>query len=285
MSRRLNDGTGQQRALNALVPARTATYSPIPHSFFLETVSNEIRNAGGLEVTGQRAYSSLNGQKLVGFTTVKHRGMESDPDFGLEMMLGYKNSYDKSMSAALAAGVNVMVCGNGCVAGDMLSFTRKHTGTIQEELVIKTKEAVISMREGFSKLVLEIDIMKDYQLTDKQKAELMGVMYFEEEMVTPNQLSVIKKEMKESPHFRGNSLWDLYNNVTESFKSSHPIRHIEDHMDLHAFMTGIAGISPADTGGVDRGTGADEGFGVEGEEGPSSNTAEHEVVASGSTEG
>ena len=243
MSRRLNDGTGYDRAMSAPVPVATETYSPISHGFFLDTITNEINNDGGLEVTGQRIYTNLSGQKLVGYTNVKHRGMENDPEFGLEMMIGYKNSYDKSMAAALAAGVNVMVCGNGVVAGDMLTFKRKHTGTIQNELVIKVSEAIISMKEGFGNLVLEIDIMKDYQLNTKQKAELMGVMYFEENMVTPNQLSVIKKEMDKSDHFRGDTLWDLYNNVTESFKSSHPLNHIEDHMNLHKFMCDVAGIT------------------------------------------
>ena len=248
MARKLNNGEGFQRAMNALLPARTDSYSPVPHSFFLDTVNNEINDAGGLVVTGQRVYSSLNGQKLVGFTSVKHQGLETDPDFGLEMMIGYKNSYDKSMSAALVAGVSVMICSNGCIGGDMVTFIRKHTGTIQEELSVKVQEAIKSMKEGFGNLVLEIDIMKDYQLTAKQKAELMGVMYFEENMVTPNQLSVIKKEMETSEHFKGDSLWDLYNNVTESFKSSHPLTHIEDHIKLHGFMTGVAGIKPHEIG-------------------------------------
>jgi hypothetical protein len=289
MSRRLNDGAGHQRALTAPLPARTETYSPVPHAFFIDSLRDEINNAGGLEVTGQRVYSSINGQKVVGFTSVKHRGMETDPEFGLEMMIGWQNSYDKSMAGALAAGVQVMVCSNGCIAGDMVAFKRKHTGTVQEELAEKAREAITKMKEGFGNLVLEIDIMKDFQLTDKQKAELMGVMYFEENMVTPNQLSVIKKEIKESDHFKGNTLWDLYNNVTESFKSSHPLRHIDDHMRLHQFMTGVAGILPHEIGeGVIDTGGADTGFGIEAMEnvdGPSSSIAEHEVVASGSTEG
>lgn len=259
MSRRLNDGGGYSRAMTAPIPARTETYTPIGHRFFLDTITGEINNDRALEVTGQRIYTNLNGQKLVGYTSVKHRGMESDPEFGLEMLLAYKNSYDKSMAAGLAAGVNVMMCTNGCISGDMLSFKRKHTGTIQEELTEKVKQAITSMKEGFGNLVLEIDIMKDFNLTAKQKAELMGVMYFEENMVTPNQLSVIKKEIKESEHFTGNTLWDLYNNVTESLKSSHPLNHIEDHIKLHEFMCGVAGINPleigedhTDTGGLEQ---------------------------------
>lgn len=247
MARRINDGDGYNRAMTAPVPARTETYSPIAHGYFLDTIRGEIQRAGGLEITRNDIYSSLDGRKLVGFMGVKHAGMETDPEFGLEMMLGYKNSYDKSMAAALVAGLSVTICSNGCIGGDMLTFKRKHTGTIQEELVEKTGEAIAQMRDGFSNLVLEVDVMRDYQLTQRQKAELMGVMYFEENMVSPNQLSIIKREMDNSEHFRGNTLWDLYNNVTESLKSSHPLTHIEDHIKLHRFMCGIAGIEVGET--------------------------------------
>jgi hypothetical protein len=250
MARRINNDGGYSRAMNALVPARTESYSPVPHSYFLETVQNVIGARGDLEVTGNRIYTNLNGEKLVGFTTVKFRGMEVDPEFGLEMMLGYKNSYDKSMAAALVAGASVMICSNGCIGGDMLTFKRKHTGTIEEELVEKTALAVNCMRDGFANLVLEVDIMRDYALTPRQKAELLGIMYFEEDMVSPNQLSIIKKEIINSNHFRGNTLWDLYNNVTESLKSSHPLSHIEDHIKLHRFMCGVAGILPEEIGEV-----------------------------------
>jgi len=228
--------------MSALVPARTETYTPIPHSYFLNTIREQIESSG-MEVTRNNVYVNFNGNKLVGFTSVKFRGVETDPDFGLEMMLGYQNSYDKSMVAALVAGLNVMICSNGCIGGDMLTFKRKHTGTIEQELVQKTREAITSMRDGFSHLVLEVDIMRDYELTPKQKAEIMGVMYFEKELISPNQLSIVKREMKESPHFRGNTLWDLYNNVTESLKTSHTLNHIKDHIALHKFMCDVAGIN------------------------------------------
>lgn len=245
MSRRII-ANGTDIAMSALVPARTESYSPIPHSYFLTTIQDQLGN-NGLQVKNNRIYTNHDGSKLVGFTTVNYVGMETDPEFGLEMMLGYKNSYDKSMAAALVAGLQVMICENGCIAGDMVRFKRKHTGNIQEELIEKTREAITAMTTGFSNLVLDIDIMKDYQLTQKQKAELLGVMYFEEEMVSPTQLSIIKKEMKESNHFRGNTLWDLYNNVTESLKTSHPFTHIEDHQALHTFMRRVAGIENLQT--------------------------------------
>jgi len=233
------------RAMNAEIPLRTDSYTPVPHSDFLQLIAQEIENSSyGLQIKARKIYTNLNGQKLVGFYSVGIRGVDTAPEFGLEMMLGYKNSYDKSMSAGLAAGLNVTICENGVVAGDMLSFRRKHTGEIRSELREHIQTAIINMRDGFDRLVLEVDIMKDYGLTLKQKAELMGIMYFEENMVTPNQLSIVKKEMNESENFKGDTLWDLYNNVTQALKTSHPLNHIEDHIKLHSFMRSVVGINP-----------------------------------------
>jgi hypothetical protein len=232
-------------AMRATIPARTDTYSPIAHSDFLQTLREKI-SENHMNVVGAKYYVNMNGQKLVGYYNIEDRGITTDPDFGIQMMMGFKNSYDKSMTAALAAGANVMICSNGMISGDMVRFTRKHTGTIYQELQAKMNEAVTTMRTGFARLTLEIDLMKDFELTQRQKAEILGVMYFEEGIVTPNQLSVIKKEVTDSEHFNGNTVWDLYNNITESLKDSHPIRHIEDHIKLHDFMTGVAGINVED---------------------------------------
>jgi len=229
-------------AVRATIPARTDTYSPIAHTDFLGGLATKIEE-NRMRIIERRYYVNNNGNKLVGYYTIEDENLETDPDFGIQMMMGFKNSYDKSMTAALAAGANVMICSNGMISGDMVRFTRKHTGTIYQELQVKFSEAVQTMRTGFARMVLEVDLMKEFELTPRQKAEVLGVMYFEEGLVTPNQLSVVKRELSHSDHFRGNTIWDLYNNVTESLKDSHPIRHIEDHIKVHSFMTGVAGIN------------------------------------------
>jgi hypothetical protein len=85
--------------------------------------------------------------------------------------------------------------------------------------------------------------MKNYDLTQRQKAEILGVMYFERNLVTPTQLSIIKKELTQSEHFIENNAWSLYNNVTESLKKSHPIDIIQDHIKLHGFMKEMTGMN------------------------------------------
>lgn len=249
MEERVTTNPAYHRAMSALVPARTATYSPVAHSDFLMLLTNKIRN-NNMQVAGDRYYTNMQGTKLVGYYTINDTSpMEHSNELGVQMMIGFKNSYDKSMTAALAVGANVIICGNGIVYGDLVSFRRKHTGDIRNELITKMEEAVNSLRGSFGRLTLDIDNMKNRTLTTQERAEILGVMYFENNIVTPTQLSIVKNEIHNSKHFRGDTAWDLYNNITEALKRSHPSRHIEDHVKLHRFMQETVMVE--ETGDVD----------------------------------
>jgi hypothetical protein len=232
-----------RRVLMAPIPAQTESYTPVPHLMFLGLLKAKIIETGN-EIDSQKIYANETGTKLVGYFNVRNNEATAN-DLGMQMMAGYKNSYDKSMVAGFAAGANVIVCGNGMVRGDLISFKRKHTGTIVQELTEMFNTGIQKMTEGFHRLIEDATIMRDYDLTERQKAEILGVMYFEKEIVKPDQISRIKHQFKHSENFRGNSLWDLYNNVTESLKSSYVMNHIDDHIRLHDFMLEIAGVTDA----------------------------------------
>lgn len=241
MPRRTYSTDGRSRALNALVPAATETYAPIPNSYFLSDIPALIDQKEGLTVVGQRCYTNSAGTQLVNFIDVSDaRRVGGNNE--ICMTFAGRNSYDKSRSAALAVGATVIICGNGMFTGDMLTFKRKHTGSIAEELNVKVDVGINRMIDGFDQILREIERMKNFNISMRDKAEILGIMYFENNLVTPNQLSIIKEELKTSTHFRGNSLWDLYNNVTESLKRSHPSNHIEDHIRLHRFMSSISQV-------------------------------------------
>lgn len=237
-------GTALERAMRAPIPAMTSTYSPIAHSEFLSELRHKL-GENNYEIKGQRLFVNGSGTKLVGFYDVQESGVVAPDDFGFRMSIGFKNSYDKSMTATLVVGATVIICSNGMISGDLITFRRKHTGSVLEELREKMQQGVLSMNASFARLVTDADIMRNYELTMRQKSEILGVMYFEKEIVTPTQLSIVKKELIGSESFRGNTLWDLYNNVTVALKKSHPLRYVEDHIRLHDFMSDIAGISHA----------------------------------------
>lgn len=227
-------------ALAAPLPARTSTYSPVSHQEIITAIrDNAARNE--LKIIRDRMYTNRFGTRVTGFFDVED-GTDFGSTHGLKMMFGYRNSYDKSMSVAFVAGASVWICGNGMISGDLMAFKRKHTGTVAEELNEKIQIGVDRMKADFGQLNLEVDVMKNYSLTPRQKAELLGVMYFERNMVTPTQLSIVKDQLTNSLHFREDNAWSLYNNVTEALKKSHPIDIIQDHIKLHGFMKETVGI-------------------------------------------
>ena len=235
----------KERALRAPLPARTDTYSPVSHAEILEAIHANA-SSNDLKIIRDRMYSNILGTRVTGFFDVED-GTDFGNVHGLKMMFGYRNSYDKSMSVAFVAGGSVWICGNGCISGDLMAFKRKHTGTVASELNEKIQIGVDRMKSDFGKLNMEVDVMKNYSLTPRQKAEVLGVLYFERNLVTPTQLSVIKNELTQSEHFREDNAWSLYNNVTESLKKSHPIDIIQDHIKLHSFMKEITGMNETQT--------------------------------------
>ena len=231
----------KERALRAPLPARTSTYSPVSHAEIVDAIQANART-NNLNIVRDRVYSNILGTRVTGFYDVED-GTDFGKEHGLKMMFGWRNSYDKSMSVAFVAGGSVWICGNGLISGDLMAFKRKHTGTVAEELNEKIQIGVDRMKSDFGKLVMEVDVMKNYSLTPRQKAEIMGVMYFERNLITPTQLSIVKKELTQSEHFKEDNAWSLYNNVTEALKKSHPIDIIRDHIKLHGFMKEMTGMN------------------------------------------
>ena len=232
------------RALRAPLPARTDTYSPVSHAEIVDAIQAKARS-NSLDIIRDRVYSNSKGTRVTGFFDVEN-GTDFGKSNGLKMMFGYRNSYDKSMSVAFVAGASVWICGNGCISGDLMAFKRKHTGTVADELQDHIQTGVDRMKSDFGRLNMEVDIMKNYDLTSRQKSEILGVMYFERNLVTPTQLSVIKNELTQSEHFKESNAWSLYNNVTESLKKSHPIDIIQDHIGVHNFFKEVCNMNEAD---------------------------------------
>jgi hypothetical protein len=233
--------SAKTRALRAPLPARTDTYSPVSHAEIIEAIQANART-NNLNIIRDRTYSNTLGTRVTGFFDVED-GSDFGSVHGLKMMFGYRNSYDKSMSVAFVAGASVWICGNGCISGDLMAFKRKHTGTVATELSEKIQVGVDRMKSDFGKLNMEVDVMKNYSLTPRQKAEILGVLYFERNLVTPTQLSIIKNELTQSEHFKEDNAWTLYNNITESLKKSHPIDIIQDHIKVHGFMKEMTGMA------------------------------------------
>ena len=121
---------------NAPLPSHGDTYTVIPHRDVIENTLNML-NASGFDVVRELYRANVNANVAQGVYHIKPNNPIDDKikaEDELGMMFAWTNSYDKSTRFQCAIGGYVMVCHNGMVAGDMMSFARKHTGSADYEI-------------------------------------------------------------------------------------------------------------------------------------------------------
>lgn len=212
---------------------------PVSHAVFIDEIKEELYKRGH-SVKTERYLTANNGLIMTGNFTIEN------PDGEINPAIFFTNSYNKMRKAELTNGVIVLVCSNGMISMDVTNkFSKKHSGTVLEDLRNNIVLSVESIDEEFEKLRKNAEEMKQIQLSDNQIASIIGDMYINESMISETQLSILKKEVKTSTNFKDNTVWDLYNNTTEAFKASHPMHFDKQHLKLHAYMSDIFSLTGA----------------------------------------
>ena len=221
--------TTREQVTAVAVPEKTATYSPVAHADIIDAVYEQV-DKRGLEIRQPQFWSNNNGKQVTGKLNIFVPG---DEEFGMATM--FRNSYDRSMSLGFAAGGNVWICTNGEVSGD-ITLVRRHVGSIAQEVNDTINSSIDELEKEYQKLSNHNQQMKNIELSRSQMAELVGRIFFEEELVNVTQLSVIKNEFNNSEHFKDNNLWCTYNHVTEAYKKSSAYSYIDYHKQFHNFI-------------------------------------------------
>jgi hypothetical protein len=152
------------------------------------------------------------------------------------LSVGFRNSYDKSMSVGIAIGASVFVCDNLALTGD-IAIMRKHTQNVWndlEELIITT---IYRSQHNFTKIVEDAEVMKGKYLGNDDAFRLLGLLYGND-VISPRQIPVIKKEWLNPSHddFSSRSVWSFYNACTEALKTAPPNKIMERHIALHNIL-------------------------------------------------
>jgi hypothetical protein len=219
------------------LPTQTRTYKPVSHAVFIDEIKEELYKRGH-SVKTERYLTANNGLIMTGNFTIEN------PDGEINPAIFFTNSYNKMRKAELTNGVIVLVCSNGMISMDVTNkFSKKHSGTVLEDLRNNIVLSVESIDEEFEKLRKNAEEMKQIQLSDNQIASIIGDMYINESMISETQLSILKKEVKTSTNFKDNTVWDLYNNTTEAFKASHPMHFDKQHLKLHAYVSDVFSLT------------------------------------------
>ena len=219
------------------------TYTVIPHEFVIEETLKNLQGQG-FAIKNELYRCNHNANIAQG---VYHLDYSDDPDMG--MMFAWSNSYDKSMRFKCAIGGYVFVCSNGMIRGDMGSWGRKHTGSADQETTETIQSQITKAKDYYRQLVYDKETMKDISVSDTVRAQLIGRLYFEEDLLNSEQLSIIKQQISNPAHDYNadkKSLWSLYNHITYSLRASHPKNWLDNQRLVHWFFTQEYGIKLLD---------------------------------------
>jgi hypothetical protein len=188
----------------------------VPHHRLLELVESTIEGQG-FRVTNQAHGLWGDGDRYFGLMELAN-GHAAD-DYGL--VLGLRNSHDKTFPASLAVGSQVLVCDNLSFFGEVV-LTRRHTRFVERDLPGIVAQAVGRLSEMRTQQADRLDAYKQTRIKDRTAHDLM-VRAVDARVIPVTQLPMVLKEWRKPTHpvstADGRSVWRLFNAFTESFKS------------------------------------------------------------------
>lgn len=243
--------TSREDVYNApTIPWNNGTYTPISNMFIMDMILHKLNNAG-LTVRSDEYKAARTKEGLVKGVIGTYDITADDNNFGQRLV--FRNSYDKSMSFAFAVGTVVFCCSNGCIKGDY-QYKRVHRGVMLEESST-TQEAIIEninggfqmLQTSFEKTSVQLRELQHLEISPTESYDIIGKLFFEQQVISITQLSTIKKEFEQSKNFhhlgdKDFTAYDLYNHITESLKASHPLSYISDHVKTHSLFEGVFNI-------------------------------------------
>jgi hypothetical protein len=196
------------------LPETTRTYCPIGHDTFVDLVEDKLSDVGFR--FGTQAHSLTKaGNRYFGLVELLC-GQENEQH---AMVVGIRNSIDKSFPAAIAFGAQVFVCDNLCFSGEV-KVSRKHTTNIMRDLPDLVGAAVMNTEMMRDNQNLRFDCYQDRKI-DSRTADHLIIEMLRHGAINTSRVQKIVEQWDNPNHdFGGRSIWRLFNAVTESLKEA-----------------------------------------------------------------
>jgi hypothetical protein len=224
-----NQNGTEQFLISVPLPEETNSYTVISHQEIIEKVENELNNAS-LEIIDVDYTYSYGGDVALAKVYIK-----SVVDADMGMLFTWQNSYNKKVKFSCAIGAYIHENKASLIGTEGLSWIRKHTGDANDE-AYQVIESLIDMADvHFTKVIAEKERMKAMQLDTEAYGRVMGALYFEHSLVTPNQASIVKKEREKPLHTYSDkdTLWGLYKLLMYGIENMDIVRWQASQQKLH----------------------------------------------------
>jgi hypothetical protein len=222
------------------LPQHAATYTVISHQFVIDYAKQQL-TAAGFIIVDEEYRCTADGQIAQG---VYKLNFNSDPE--LSMMFAWTNSYNKQVKFKCVVGAYINNTGSVMISGEVGSWVRKHMGTADIETKDIIDNYISNANLYYDQLCADKAVMETITLNRRRQAQMLGILFAEYSILTTEQASLVRDQMKKSIHVFSNSdsLWAFYNHVTSALQLSHPRTWMEDQRILHMFITEISKVTP-----------------------------------------
>jgi len=234
------------RVAQVQTPATQGKWVPIPHIAVHQAVEKAITNAG-LRIVTQIHALAANDQRYFGMYQLVNGKENSE----MSLVLGTRNSSDKSFVAGIAAGEGVFACDNLAFWAEVV-LGRKHTTFINRDLPGMCNRAVGMLAEKWTSLEERVTAYKAHEMSDTQAHDFL-IRGLDAGAIVNSQIPNVLREWRTPsiPEFAqaGKTAWRLFNAFTENYKPAEGRHGVENpavlmkrSQVLHGLMDTECGI-------------------------------------------
>ena len=218
-------------------PPKTDSHTPIPHSLLVDKTRKALDRAG-FAITEEEHALARGGQRYFGGFALTGDDIKGEDR---RLVFGLRNSSDKSTAASACMGNSMLVCDNMCFSSDV-KLARRHTVNILRDLDGMLAKAISRIRSSWADMGLRISAYKESEISPEVASNL-AVDLAECKALPERDVYKTVKEFRDPrhPEFRGNTLWNLYNAVTENLKGGDLSKLPERTMKMQSIFDGVAG--------------------------------------------
>jgi hypothetical protein len=240
MPKKIQDCT-KASLIDIALPVHGDSYTVISHESVMDMSATALTNAG-FSIADEEYRATADGNIAQAIYRLTYN---NDPE--LSMMFAWTNSYNKQVRFKCGVGAFINKTGTVMVCGDMGNWSRKHTGTADEETLNTITDQIANAQMYYDQLVSDKEAMKQVPMTKRKQAQMLGILFAEYQILTTEQASVIRQQMDKPTHVfeESGSLWAFYNYVTLALQISHPKTWMEDQRILHYFISSINNFAQA----------------------------------------
>ena len=224
------------------VPAQTRSYTPVPHGDLIDTIETQLaHHMPGHYVADKQFGLAREGQQLFGLMTLKRnlKLPEADlriirPEDDLDISIGFRNSYDKSMSLGVVGGAKVFICDNMMMTADAVKIMKRHTKNVLREFDYMLYTSIPELESEFVKMKEAKATLETIEISHVQGHEFLGRMYGQG-LLTPVQMSTTFQDWNDPNFdvFKPRNAWSLYNAATWGLKKGSPSLAMNRYCKAH----------------------------------------------------